>query len=359
MADILTGLFKIFLIILNLKSMTEMEKDIEIIALRSQLSIVRQQLENKKIPKAKPTPTFRLLWIFISKNFKNWKSALVIIKPETVIKWHKKAFKIYWKRKSKPGRPGISRKTIALIKRIHKENPLLSPEKIHEQLNALNVSDAPAPNTIEKYINGKNKKPPTDKQRQSWKTFLRNHRKSIWAIDLFVVPTLYFKVLYVFIVISHDRRKIEHFNVTANPCSSWVIQQMREATPFGYRPRYLVHDNDNVFVSEDFCSFLLSSDIKPVKTAFKSPWQNGVAERVIGTLRAELLNHIIPASESHLYELLKEYIEYYNNHRTHQGINCEIPVPMKGNPPETIMANTVLEAKPILGGLYHSYKKVA
>jgi len=194
--------------------MSSIEKDIEIAALRSQLVLCHQQIINHKMRKPLPTPAFRQLWVIISKLAHDWGSYLILIKPETVIGWHKKAFKFYWMKKSKiSGRPKISPATIALIKRIHKENPLLSPEKIHERLVDLSVIDAPSPNTIAKYVKDI-RKPPTLKQKQSWRTFLNNHRKGIWAMDFCVIPTITFKVLYVFIIISHDRRRIEHFAVT-------------------------------------------------------------------------------------------------------------------------------------------------
>ncbi len=202
--------------------MSNTAKDLEILALRSQLAMVQKDIFMGKISKPRFKPALRCLWVLLSKFLPNWKSSLVLVKPETVISWHKTAFKFFWKLKSKKaGRPKISLKTIALIKRIHKENPLLSPEKIHEQLVNLGVIDAPAPNTIAKYI-PKIRKAPTDKQKQSWTTFLKNHSKGIWAMDFFVVPTLCFQVLYVFLIISHDRRKIEYFAVTANPSSDWV-----------------------------------------------------------------------------------------------------------------------------------------
>jgi transposase InsO family protein len=284
---------------------------------------------------------------------------LVIVKPETVIGWHKTAFKFHWLLKSKKrGRPKISRKTIELIKRIHKENPLLSPKKIHERLVDLNITDAPSPNTIAKYIQ-EVRKPPSEKQKQSWKTFLKNHSKEIWAMDFFTVPTLYFKVLYVFIIISHDRRKIEHFAVTTNPSSAWVAQQIREATPFGETPKYLIHDNDPTFTSKLFKEFLSNANIKSKRTGIKSPWQNGICERAVGLLKTELLNHVIPFNQRHLEYLLNNYLkDYYHPVRTHQGLNCQTPI-LSDKPPETKIEYTNLVSKPILGGLYHSYKKVA
>jgi transposase InsO family protein len=178
-------------------------------------------------------------------------------------------------------------------------------------------------------------------------------------MDYLVVPTLFFKVLYILVIINHGTRKIEHFAVTSNPNLQWVKQQIHNATPYDHKPKYLIHDNDPVFVSKDFKAFLASSGIKSKRTSKCSPWQNGIAERVIGILRQELLNHIIPLNEANLYRLLKEYIHnYYNTHRTHQGINCKTPIPLPQYPPTTI-SNTKLESTPVLGGLYHTYRKVA
>ena len=156
---------------------------------------------------------------------------------------------------------------------------------------------------------------------QSWETFLTNHRKDIWAMDFFTVPTLHFKVLYILIIISHDRRKIEHFAITSSPSSVWVAQQIREATPFGKIPKYLIHDNDATFTSQYFMNFLTNTTIKSKRTGYHCPWKNGVCQRMGGILRQELLNHIIPFSENHLDHLLREYIRrYYNPVRTHQGL---------------------------------------
>jgi transposase InsO family protein len=291
--------------------MSNFAKDMEILALRSQLSITQQQILNGKISKPHFTPAFRQLWRFLSELLPNWQSALFLVKPETVIGWHRKSFKFFWTRKSrKPGRPKISTATIALIKRIHRENPLLSPEKIHERMVNLGITNAPAPNTIAKYI-PKSPRSPSEKQIQSWKTFLHNHRKGILAMDFFVVPTLYFKILYVLVIISHDRRKIEHFAVTSNPSSAWVAQQIREATPYGSAPKYLVHDNDAIFISAYFQQFLKNTNIKSKKTGYHCPWQNGICERVGGILRRELLDYIIPLNERHLESLLSIYINRY------------------------------------------------
>ncbi len=192
--------------------------------LRSQLALFQQQTLNHKIPKPHPTPAFRQLWFFISKLWPDWKSSLLVVKPDTVIGWHRTAFCFYWAKKSKHcGRPAISQETIALIKRIHKENPLWPPERIHDQLMNLGITDMPAPNIIAKYLSIQ--KPPSEKSLQSWKAFLANHRQGIWAMDFLTVPTIFFKVLYV-LIISHDRRVIRHVAITSHPTSAWVARQL-------------------------------------------------------------------------------------------------------------------------------------
>ena len=325
---------------------------------RSQLSLFLNQVENGKIPKPRPTPAFRLLAVFLSKRYPEWKSALVVFTPATVIRWQRKGFKFFWMLKSrkKPGRPKISPQTIALIKRIHKENPLLSPDRIHDLLVDKGVSDAPAANTIAKYL-PETRKPPSEKQRQSWKTFLRN--QSLWSMDLFTVPTIRFQVLYVLVIISHARRRIEHIAVTAHPAASWMVQQLREATPFGKQPKYILHDNDSIFTADHVQRFLANANIQSVRTSFQSPWQNGICERLVGILRQELLNHIIPMNQRHLERILHEYVNgYYNPHRTHQGIGCETP---DASPRQAeIKASEVeLISTKLLGGLYHTYTRAA
>ena len=233
---------------------------------------------------------------------------------------------------------------------------LASPEKIHEQLVRLAVLDAPAPNTIAKYLTTP-RTPPTEKQRQSWITFLRN--QNLWSMDCCIVPTIRFQVLYVFIVVNHARRRIEHVAVTDRVSSSWMIQQIRNATPFGKQPQYLLHDNDPVFTSGEFQRFLERVGIQSVRTTPRSPWQNAICERTIGILRQELLNHIIPLNQEHLHTIVNEYVtEYYNPHRTHQGIACQT-LDISPPPPETTVTETNLIFQKVLSGLYHTYQKVA
>ena len=338
--------FLFFCICACFKSKAELIK--EVAALREQLAIVYTQIVDGKIPKPRATKQFREFWVFLSQNFDGWKEVLVLFKVDTVLGWHKLGFKNYWRRKSQ-GRPKISREVITKIKQIHRENPTLSPEKIYERLVNMNILDAPAPNTIAKYIKCK-RKPPTARRGQSWLTFTRNHAKKIWSIDFATVVTFDFKVLYVFFVISHERRQIEHVAVTAHPSGNWAAQQMRNATPYGRQPKYLIHDNDPVLTCKFFQGFLIRLGIISKRITPRSPWQNGVAERLIGIVRRELLDHVIPRNEQHLNVLLKEYVEYYNNVRTHQALDGGTPIEREP-PPRTWMKDTVFEAKPIWGGL--------
>ena len=339
--------------------MTSTELRIRMLAMQSQLSLFTHDVEAGKRPKPVASPAFRQLWVVLSKIWPSWDRWMKTYRPSTIINWHRTGFRFVWRSKSRRmGRPPISRKTIALIKRLHRENPLLSPEKLHEKMLQLGILDAPAPNTIAKYCPA-TRKPPSQKQLQSWRTFLKNHAFQAWGMDFFTVPTLFFDVLHVLIIIHHGSRRIVHVAVTKHPTVAWARQQLRNATPFGVGPKYLFHDNDPVFTAKALQDLLTASGIVSKRTSYESPWQNPYAERVIGTLRRELLNHMIPLNESHLRCLLNEYVqEYYNLHRTHQGLGGQTPIPSPEYLP-TVVAETQLSAKPVLSGLYHTYKKVA
>ncbi|MCL2576773.1 MAG: integrase core domain-containing protein [Defluviitaleaceae bacterium] len=354
---VLLSIIKIFGAILKTSFMSKKKIELENQLLKTQLAHFQRRMKDGKIPKYPVDDKIRIHLACLCELFNDLKSSLVLVTPETVKRWHTRLFKFFWRKKSEGGRPKISKDTIAMIKRIHKENPLLSPEKIHEMLVALNIMDAPSPNTIAKYI-PKMRKPPTEKQRQSWRTFLHNHRKNIWSMDFATVTTLLFKVYHILFIVSHDRRKIEHFAVIENPNANWMEQQIRNATPYGKQPRHLIHDNASVFKEKHFQKFLKDLNIKSKSIAPHSPWQNGVTERPIGTVRRGLLDHVIPFNQRHLECLLKEYVDYYNNHRTHQALDCDTPEGII-QPKKSLISDTKLISKPVLGGLYHYYEKVA
>ncbi len=291
----------------------------------------------------------RIIFCFASKIWNDWKSAIVIVKPSTIISWHRKGFKLYWKWKSrKRGRPNIDWELIKRIRKLQKENPLWSAQRIQGELAKLgyDVSE----NTIAKYMR-KNKLDPS--KRQNWLNFLRNHAKYIVGIDFLVVRNIYFKAIYAFIAISHDRRKIIHFSVTSKPHSQWAIQQLREAFGFDQTTKYVIRDNDSIY-SDDFKRHIPKFGLKDKPTAYRCPWQNPIAERVIGTLRRECLDHVIIINERHLRDVLREYInDYYNISRTHLSLDKDSPIH------RPIQSDGQIVSSSILGGLHHTYRRVA
>ena len=317
---------------------------LENLALRQQLDVQQRSIKRPKIKNAD-----RIFWIWLSRIWDDWRSSLIIVKPPTVIGWHKKGFKLYWKRKSRRvGRPNINWELIKLIRKLQRGNPIWSAQRIQGELVklGLDVSD----NTVAKYMR---KSKSDDGTRQRWLTFLRNHTKHIVGIDFLVVRTIFFESIHVFVAISHDRRKILHFAVTANPHSQWAIQQLRETFAFDETTKYVIRDNDKIF-SEDFKLHMRNFGLEDTPTAFRSPWQNPIAERVIGTLRRECLNHIIILNEKHLHSVLGEYINnYYNVSRTHMSLEKDSPVP------RPVQTEGKIVSKSVLGGLHHIYSRVA
>jgi len=312
--------------------------------LRQQLNIYKRK---DKRPKLKNIDRIILVWI--SKIFSKWKSALVVVKVSTLISWHKKGFKLYWKLKScRVGRPNINWELIKFIRRMQKENPTWSAQRVQGELGKLGFSVCE--NTVAKYM----RKPKTDPDKlQRWLTFLRNHAKYTVGIDFLVARTIFFKSIHVFVAISHDRRKILHFAVTSKPHSQWAIQQLRETFAFDETTKYVIRDNDKIF-SEDFKQAIKRFGLKDKPTAFRSPWQNGICERVIGTLRRECLDHMIILNEKHLYDILHEYIfEYYNVSRTHMSLDKDSPEH------RLVQKDGKIVCKPILGGLHHIYSRAA
>ncbi|HRG49041.1 MAG TPA: integrase core domain-containing protein [Leptospiraceae bacterium] len=321
------------------------------LALKQQILILRAR-HRKKI---KPSFTFILFWVFLKRFLSNWKDYLFIVQPETVIGWHRNLFKIYWSFISKnlfrktAGRTPIMRELKELIIRIKTENISWGATKIHAELLHLGfkVSERTVSRCLKILF-------PNNKARQSWKTFLSNHADKIIAMDFCVSYTWNFKTLYSLFIISHKTREILYFRSTFNPNPSWLKQQIRNA--FGFvevLPKYLIMDNDSNF-SKDFRSFLRRFGIIPKRTAFHSPWQNGIIERFNGTVRRELLDHIIIFDEDHLDRLLKEYVHYYNNSRPHLFRNKDSPLGRVYEPlPSKLYSPNAI---PVLGGLHHVYR---
>jgi len=290
-----------------------------------------------------------MLWVVLSKLLDGWETLAQMMKPETVKRWHTRAFRAWWRWKSRPGRQPVALEIQQLIRRLSRENPLWGAARIRDVLPLLGY-EAPGEDTVRKYMVMPRK---TRAATTTWLSFLRNHLDCSWAIDFFTVTTLGFQVLYAFLVFDHAGREVVHFAVTPNPTMECVLQQLREATPFGCQPCYLFRDNDGIY-GRGVRAFLISCGILEVRTAYRSPWQNLYIERFIGTLRRELLDHVIVLNQAHLERLLKEFIQdYYHIARPHQGLSGDTPVPQAPH------GEGELVSVPVVGGLHHRYLRLA
>jgi transposase InsO family protein len=317
---------------------------LENIALRHQLAVYKRSVARPNIKDGD-----RIFWLTVMRMLKEWRQALVFVQPDTVVRWHRKGFRHYWRRKSRghPGRPPISMKLIHLIRRISTENVLWGAPRIVDELALLGhtVSES----TVAKYMVRYRPSQPG----QTWKTFPHNHLAETAACDFFVVPTVTFQRLFCFVVMSLDRRRILHVNVTKHPPAEWAAQQLVEAFPGdGWKPRYLQRDRDGVF-GWAFRRKVKALGITELISAARSPWQNAYVERLIGSIRRECTDHIIPLGEKHLLRTVREYQAYYNESRTHYSLEGNSPTPRAVNGSGEIVSI------PVLGGLHHRYSRSA
>jgi putative transposase len=318
---------------------------LENLALRQQLGVLQR---NTRTPRLKRWD--RGFWVLISRIWKDWQRPLSIVQPDTVIRWHRQGFRLYWRRKSKPGRPGRPKVTMeirALIRRMRHANPTWGAPRIHGELVKLGIDIGEA--SVSKYM-GFPRKPPS----QTWHTFLRNHATDIVSIDFFTVPTATFRVLFVFLVLGNERRRVLHFNVTDSPSAIWTGQQIVEAFPWETAPRFLIRDRDKIF-GNNFVHRVGSMGIEQILTSTRSPWQNPYVERVIGSIRRECLDHMIVLNEKHLQRILASYFRYYHGSRTHLGLGKDCPLPRRIEPPDL---GSVCEES-MVGGLHHRYFRQA
>lgn len=318
------------------------------LALRQQLAVMKRA--NKR-PKIKTTD--RLFWVLLSLIWGSWRKHLIIVKPETVVQWHRKGFKHFWKLKSKrSGRPHTDHEIRELVRRMATANPRWGAPRIHGELLrlGLEVSERTVSNIMPR-------RPPNAKQSQVWRTFLKNHTGKC-SIDFFTVPTANFKVLFVLVILSHNQRKIVQFNVTTNPTAQWTIQQVIEAFPGDSAPKYLLRDRDSIY-GAFFRNRVKNMGINEVISAPKSPWQNPFVERVIGSIRRECTNHVIVLNRAHLKRILTEYFAYYHADRTHLGLEKNTPNNRSIEPKPARKYRIVAITR--VGGLHHRYmwKKVA
>ena len=301
-----------------------------------------------------PRPTLgrfdRLCWVALRRVWSRWTEVLVLVRPETVVSWHRAGFRLYWRfisHRADRGRPRINRQVRKLIQRMAAENPTWGAPRIHGELLKLGLEVSER--TVSRYLAPVGRHGDAGKR---WRIFLRNHREAIAGMDFFTVPTATFRVLYCFFVISHSRRKVLHFNTTEHPTSHWIVQQLREAFPDDSAPDYVILDRDPKCTGE-VAEMLKAMGSQPTRTGYRSPWQHGVAERWVGSCRRELLDHLIVLNEAHLRRLVREYIRYYHEDRTHDGLDKDTP---GRHPVERRSADpSQLLAMPRVGGLHHRY----
>ena len=291
---------------------------LEILALRQQLGVLK-----RKRPHPRLRIQDRIFWTLLRRLWPAWSHVLVIVKPETVVAWHRAGFRLFWRLRSKPktrGRPKLDAEVRTLIRRMANENSTWGAPRIHGELLKLGFDISER--TVSRYIR---RLSPPEQARKLWATFLRNHREVITAMDFFTVPTLTFRILYCFFIIEHDRRKILHFNVTEHPTGAWMVQQLREAFPESCPYRYAILDGDAKF-GQEVTDMLRADGIKSMRISPASPWQNGVAERWIGSCRRELLDHLIILNDVHLRRLIRDYLSYYHADRIHDSLEKDTPL---------------------------------
>ena len=318
---------------------------LEILALRQQVAVLKRQ---------RPRPPLksgdRFFWTALRRFWPRWSNVLLIGQPETVVGWHRAGFRLYWRWRSRPrgGRPRITQELRDLIGRLAQENADWGAPKIHAELQKLGFDIAER--TVARYLRRIVRR--GDPERR-WLAFLQNHREVIAAMDFFTVPTVTFRVLYCFFVIEHERRKILHCNVTQHPTAEWIVQQLREAFPERCRYRYVILDRDRKF-DADVMGFLTAAGLEPKRTSVRAPWQNGLAERWIGSCRREILDHVIALNEEHLRRILRDYVNYHHEDRLHDSL--EKDTPNRRLVEQRPGTNATVISMPRLGGLHHRYK---
>jgi len=338
------GVMRILVLFLRgvLRNRTELAA--ENLALRQQLAILQQKSKTPRLRRRD-----RIFWVLLSRMWANWRAALMIVQPDTVVRWHRQGFKLIWRCKSrgKPGRPKIEAEIRRLIRRMSRENPLWGTPRIQSELTLLGhiVTES----TVDRYRIHPHK-PPS----QTWRAFLDNQVKDIVAIDFFTIPTATCRVLLTFVVLRHDRRHVVHFNVTAHPTAEWTAQQIVEAFPFDDAPRFLIRDRDGIY-GERFRERIANIGIADVVIAPHSPWQNPYCERLVGSIRRECLDHIIVLNERHLRRILSDYFDYYHHARAHMSLDRNSPVVRDIEPPDRGRVIAI----PQVGGLHHRYRRAA
>jgi transposase InsO family protein len=332
------------------------------IALAAENLFLRKQLalyQERHIKPRRATAAARLTLVWLARWF-DWREALAVVQPETFLRWHRQGFRLFWRGKSTPGRPPIPADLQALIRRMARENPTWGQERIANEL-LLKLGLRVSPRTVRKYMPKR-----VDYSRghrrssQRWQTFVRNHAQAIVACDFCVVVTATFRLLYVFVVMEHATRRILHVNVTAHPTAHWTLQQLREALPADHTYRFLLHDRDSIFTRQ-LDESIRHLRLRIVKTPPQCPQANAFCERLIGTLRRECFDFLIPLTENHLRRLLYAWVPHDNAGRPHMALGPGMPQPPASLPVplhvhrHQLPTHLRVVARPILGGLHYEY----
>jgi transposase InsO family protein len=338
----MTDLLRLMLAFLSSLFKSRDQLEAENLVLRQQVNVLRRRMPKRPAL----TNIDRLVFVWLYRGFPSTVGALAIVRPETVIRWHRLGFQAYWRWRSsrRVGRPKVSAELRGLIREMSQANPLWGAPRIHGEL--LKLGFEVAQSTVAKYM-VRRRRPPS----QGWKTFLRNHVPHIGAIDLFVVPTAGFQLLYGLVIIRLQRRHLVWVNVTTNPTADWIARQITEAFPWEQAPRYLVRDRDASY-GHAVTRRLAAMGIRDRPTAPRSPWQNGHVERLIGSIRRECLDHVVILSEAHLRRILATYASYYNEQRTHRSLAKDTPLH------RIIEQLGTVTSRPLLGGLHHQYCRI-
>src|SRR5256712_726643 len=318
---------------------------LENLALHQQLAVYK-----RTVPRPKLRTTDRLFWVALAWVWAGWRQPLVIVTPDTVLRWQRRRFREHWTKLSgRPtrGRPPINPEITALVTRMAAANPFWGAPRIHGEL--LKIGIRVAERTVSRLV-PRRRIPPS----QTWRTFLTNHVRDLVSLDFFTVPTARLRVLFVLIVLAHQRRCVVHFNVTEHPTAAWTAQQIVDAFPDESAPSYLLRDRDSVY-GHAFRQRVKGMGIAEVLTAPHSPWQNPFAERLIGSIRRECLNHVFVLGELHLRRILTRYFAYYHRARTHLSLDKDAPDGRPIEPPELGMVIQI----PEVGGLHHRYLRQA
>ena len=318
---------------------------LENLALRQQLTAFKRAVKRPQLRRGD-----RLFWMLLAKAWRDWRTALIVVHPDTVVRWHRQWLRRRWTRRSalgRPGRPSTNAALRTLVMKIAAANPLWGVPRIHGELGKLGV--AVSERTVSRLVR-RARRPPS----QTWRTFLTNHISALSSIDFFTVPTVTGRVLFVFVVLLHHRRHIVHFNITEHPTAAWTAQQVIDAFPHDAAPRWLLRDRDTIY-GEAFRRRVAAMGIEEVLSAPSSPWQNPYAERLIGSIRRDCLNHVVVFGERHLRRVLAGYLAYYHGSRTHLSLAKDTPTPRRV---QGVTEGDVIAFREV-GGLHHRYERRA